>query len=96
MEEVGDEDIVICDNVARALYLSLKYEFVTPLTSLVVVKPDRANEAGDIGEAGTGPAKRTGSAPPVVKFNSAAKPRSSAAVIAAVSAVLLGVKSVLL
>ena len=40
MDAVGDADIVICDNLARALYLSLKYEFVTPLTSLVVVKPD--------------------------------------------------------
>ena len=91
MEEVGDEDIVICDNVARALYLSLKYEFVTPLTSLVVVKPDRANEAGDIGEAGTGPAKRTGSAPPTVKFNSAGKTSSALALVSAT--VLLSVKS---
>ena len=28
----------------RALNLSLKYHFVTPLTSLVVVKPDRSND----------------------------------------------------
>ena len=33
------------------LYLSLKYEFVTPLTSLVVVKPD-SEDYGDFGEAG--------------------------------------------
>jgi hypothetical protein len=50
MDAVGDADIVICDNLERALYLSLKYEFVTPLTSLVVVKPDRAKEDGDFGE----------------------------------------------
>lgn len=52
MEEVGDADIIICDNLERALYLSLKYEFVTPLTSLVVVKPDKAKENGDFGEIG--------------------------------------------
>ena len=34
----------------RALYLSLKYEFVTPLTSLVVVKPD-SKEKGNFGDA---------------------------------------------
>jgi len=34
----------------RALYLSLKYEFVTPLTSLVVVKPD-SKEKGDFDDA---------------------------------------------
>ncbi len=52
MEEVGDQDIVICNNLERALFLSLKYEFVTPLTSLVVVKPDRGKEEGDFGELG--------------------------------------------
>ena len=35
------EGLVLCNNLERALYLSLKYQFVTPLTSLVVVKPDR-------------------------------------------------------
>ncbi len=34
----------------RALYLSLKYEFVTPLTSLVVVKPG-SKEKGDFDDA---------------------------------------------
>ena len=41
---------VICNNLERALLLSLKYQFVTPLTSLVVVKPDII-EDGDIQEA---------------------------------------------
>ena len=31
---------VICNNLERALFLSLHYQFVTPLTSLVVIKPD--------------------------------------------------------
>lgn len=51
MEEVGDYDILICNNLERALFLSLKYEFVTPLTSLVVVKPD-VSEEGSLSEAG--------------------------------------------
>ena len=51
MDQLGDVDIVICDNLERALYLSLKYEFVTPLTSLVVVKPD-SEDYGEFGEAG--------------------------------------------
>ena len=51
MDQLGDADIVICDNLERALYLSLKYEFVTPLTSLVVVKPD-SEDYGEFGEAG--------------------------------------------
>ena len=51
MDQLGDADIVICDNLEKALYLSLKYEFVTPLTSLVVVKPD-SNDLGEFGEAG--------------------------------------------
>lgn len=51
MDEVGDdENIVICDNIERALYLSLKYEFVTPLTSLVVVSPDADPREGDLSE----------------------------------------------
>ncbi len=55
MDEVGDQDIVICNNLERALFLSLKYEFVTPLTSLVVVKPGTdKEEEGDFGEAGGG------------------------------------------
>ena len=54
MDVVGDEDFIICDNIERALYLSLKYEFVTPLTSLVVVKPDEAPQEGDLSEAGHG------------------------------------------
>ena len=41
---------IICNNLERALLLSLKYQFVTPLTSLVVVKPDVV-EDGDIREA---------------------------------------------
>ena len=41
---------MICNNLERALLLSLKYQFVTPLTSLVVVKPDII-EDGDIREA---------------------------------------------
>ena len=41
---------LICNNLERALLLSLKYQFVTPLTSLVVVKPDII-EDGDIQEA---------------------------------------------
>ena len=40
----------MCNNLKRALYLSLRYQFVTPLTSLVVVKPDSV-ENGDIKEA---------------------------------------------
>ena len=52
MDVVGDADIVMCNNLERALYLSLKYEFVTPLTSLVVVKPDSGAEQGDFGEIG--------------------------------------------
>ena len=40
----------MCDNLERALILSLKYNFVTPLTSLVVVKPHSV-ENGDIAEA---------------------------------------------
>ena len=52
MEDLGDEEnLVICDNLERALYLSLKYEFVTPLTSLVVVGPDRVEKEGDLSEA---------------------------------------------
>ena len=51
MEDVGDADIVICDNLEHALYLSLKYEFVTPLTSLVVVKPNSATEKGTFGDS---------------------------------------------
>ena len=51
MDQLGDADIMICDNLERALYLSLKYEFVTPLTSLVVVKPD-SEDYGEFGEAG--------------------------------------------
>jgi len=50
LDEVGDEDLVICDNIERALYLSLKYEFVTPLTSLVVVSPDQDPKEGDLSE----------------------------------------------
>ncbi|XP_023341338.1 inter-alpha-trypsin inhibitor heavy chain H4 [Eurytemora carolleeae] len=49
-KEGAGDGLVICNNLERALYLSLRYQFVTPLTSLVVVKPDRA-ENGDIGEA---------------------------------------------
>ena len=41
---------MICNNLERALLLSLKYQFVTPLTSLVVIKPDII-EDGDIQEA---------------------------------------------
>lgn len=53
ISEVGDdENIVICDNIERALYLSLKYEFVTPLTSLVVVSPDNQAKEGDLSEIG--------------------------------------------
>merc|ERR1712156_1128466 len=52
LDEVGDEDLVICDNIERALYLSLKYEFVTPLTSLVVVSPDQADKEGKLSELG--------------------------------------------
>ena len=44
MEEEEEEDgmrvPVICNNLERALFLSLRYQFVTPLTSLVVIKPD--------------------------------------------------------
>lgn len=52
MDMIGDADIIICNNLERALYLSLKYEFVTPLTSLVVVKPDTKDSEGDFREAG--------------------------------------------
>ena len=48
-DEVSWEPIM-CNNLERALYLSLRYHFVTPLTSLVVVKPDSI-ENGDIKEA---------------------------------------------
>ncbi len=50
LDEVGDADIVICDNLEKALFLSLKYEFVTPLTSLVVVSPSKDDVRGDFGE----------------------------------------------
>merc|ERR1719278_1120728 len=49
-EEEGVRVPVMCNNLERALYLSLRYQFVTPLTSLVVVKPDSV-ENGDIKEA---------------------------------------------
>merc|ERR1719229_249578 len=49
-EEVGVRVPVICNNLERALFLSLRYQFVTPLTSLVVIKPDTI-EKGDIAEA---------------------------------------------
>merc|ERR1719273_2309612 len=49
-EEVGMKVPVICNNLERALFLSLRYQFVTPLTSLVVIKPDTI-EKGDIAEA---------------------------------------------
>ena len=39
-EEDGMRVPVICNNLERALFLSLRYQFVTPLTSLVVIKPD--------------------------------------------------------
>ena len=39
-EEEGVRVPVICNNLERALFLSLRYQFVTPLTSLVVIKPD--------------------------------------------------------
>jgi len=45
-----DENMVICDNIERALFLSLKYEFVTPLTSLVVSVPEATKE-GALSEA---------------------------------------------
>ena len=50
-EEEGDSwnVPVICNNLERALFLSLHYQFVTPLTSLVVIKPDTV-EKGDIAE----------------------------------------------
>jgi len=47
----GEGDgVIICNNLQRALYLSLRYQFVTPLTSLVVVKPD-TRENGEFAEA---------------------------------------------
>jgi len=46
----GFAEPIICNNLERALMLSLKYQFVTPLTSLVVIKPDII-EDGDIEEA---------------------------------------------
>ena len=46
----GFAEPIICNNLERALMLSLKYQFVTPLTSLVVIKPD-VIEDGDIKEA---------------------------------------------
>ncbi len=70
MDAVGDSDIIICDNLERALYLSLKYEFVTPLTSLVVVKPDKANEDGDFGELGAPENIRMISSAPAAAKNS--------------------------
>jgi hypothetical protein len=52
MDAIGDSDnLQMCNNVERALFLSLKYEFVTPLTSLVVVKPDSAADRPNYGEA---------------------------------------------
>lgn len=45
-----ESDILVCNNLERALYLSLHYQFVTPLTSLVVVKPNN-RENGDFGQA---------------------------------------------
>ena len=50
LETVGDADLIICNNLERALYLSLKYEFVTPLTSLVVVTPDVGESEGEFGD----------------------------------------------
>merc|ERR1719278_1072281 len=49
-EEEGVRVPVICNNLERALFLSLRYQFVTPLTSLVVIKHDTI-EKGDIAEA---------------------------------------------
>ena len=49
-EEETSWEPIMCNNLERALYLSLRYHFVTPLTSLVVVKPDSI-ENGDIKEA---------------------------------------------
>merc|ERR1711955_171233 len=49
-DELTSWEPVMCNNLERALYLSLRYQFVTPLTSLVVVKPDSV-ENGDIKEA---------------------------------------------
>ena len=49
-DELSSWEPVMCNNLERALYLSLRYQFVTPLTSLVVVKPDSV-ENGDIKEA---------------------------------------------
>jgi len=52
-----DENMVICDNIERALFLSLKYEFVTPLTSLVVSVPEETKK-GDLSEASGGHNRR--------------------------------------
>jgi len=56
LEELGDADVVICDNLERALYLSLKYEFVTPLTSLVVVAPGERERRTGLNEIDGGAA----------------------------------------
>jgi hypothetical protein len=45
-----ESDVLVCNNLERALYLSLHYQFVTPLTSLVVVKPNQ-REKGDFAQA---------------------------------------------
>merc|ERR1711997_5822 len=52
-----DENVIICDNIERALFLSLKYEFVTPLTSLVVSVPEETKK-GDLSEASGGHNRR--------------------------------------
>ena len=49
-EEGHPAEPVMCNNLERALYLALRYHFVTPLTSLVVVKPETV-EPGHITEA---------------------------------------------
>ena len=68
LDEVGDDDnIVICDNIEYALYLSLKYEFVTPLTSLVVVGPDDDQQEGDLSEAEGHTRRHT---PNLIRFSS--------------------------
>ena len=87
MDRVGDADIIICNNLERALYLSLKYEFVTPLTSLVVVKPDSSNERGNFGEMNDAPA-----APADISFSyagSASMPTTTIHSVAAICALVL-------
>jgi len=73
-EELPGADQIICNNLYRALYLSLRYQFVTPLTSLVVVKPDDSRETGDLQQADRYRGQQAMKAVHQITFNTASTP----------------------